>query len=97
MTPEVLNQVNGFFFCGNFGDPIPVGTSYVTFNTVTADGITCGNIQAFFWHGDTVNLPVGTFYYDLEVTYNGSVVGNGYFALGQFTILPSVGRIPPSP
>ena len=22
MTPEVLNQVNGFFFCGNFGDPI---------------------------------------------------------------------------
>lgn len=22
MTSEVLNQVNGFFFCGNFGDPI---------------------------------------------------------------------------
>ena len=22
MTPEVLNQIYGFFFCGNFGDPI---------------------------------------------------------------------------
>jgi len=78
---------------GTYGDVIRVNASYITFNTVTSGGITFGNIQAFFYHGDTVDLPVGIYYYDLEIITNGSQTVNGYYCLGQFTILPSVSRV----
>lgn len=63
-------------------------SSGISFGTSTVNGVVVSTITALFTHDQTKSLAEGMYYYNLLVS-NASI--NGYYALGTFTVNPSVG------
>ena len=69
--------------------------SYMTFGTAIGEGVIFSTIEVHFVAADTVSIPPRTYYYDLLIirTFGETVISKEYYALGEFIITPSVGRI----